>query len=97
MLGNCRVADPDPVGSGPFWQHPDPEPDPENFHHIRIWILTVLWQCKVVKTRKKYLKNRGFTHFQVNFSIFSDKNNNHSNIRRNMFDVNKILMFKLIL
>ena len=37
-----RVAD--PVGSGPFWS------DPENFHWIRfrIWILSVLWQCKVV-------------------------------------------------
>ena len=44
---------------------------------------------KVVKTRKKYFKNRAFTHFQVSFSIFSDKNNLHSNIRRNMFDVRK--------
>jgi len=35
-------------------------------------------------------ENRGFTHFQVNFSIFLDKNNHHSNIRRNMFDVKKI-------
>jgi len=50
----CRVAepDPDPVRSGPFLL--DPEPDPENFHGIRI--LLVLWQCKVVKTRKKYFK-----------------------------------------
>ena len=68
-------------GSGPFWL----EPDPENFLQIRI--LSVLCQCKVVWTRTKYFKNRGFTHFQVNFSKFSDKNNHHSNIRRNMFDV----------
>jgi len=66
------------------------KPDPENFHRIRIRILSVLWQCKVVKTRKKYFKNRAFTHFQVNFSIFSDKNNHHSNIRRNLIDVKKI-------
>ena len=38
-----RVAD--PVGSGPFWS--DPEPDPKNFHRIRIRILSVLLQCKV--------------------------------------------------
>ena len=48
-------------------------------------------------TQGKSFKNKGFTHFQVNFSIFSDKNNLHSNIRRNMFDVKKILMFELIL
>ena len=71
--------------------------DPDLFGRIRIRILSVLWQCKVVYTRKKYFKNRGFTHFQVNFSIFSDKNYHHSNIRRNMFDVKKILMFELIL
>jgi len=69
-------------GSGSFWS------DPENYHRIRI--LSVLWQCKVVKTRKNIFKNGGFTHFQVNFSIFSDKNDHHSNIRRNMFDVKKI-------
>ena len=36
--------------------------------------------------------NRAFTgtHFQVNFYIFSDKNNHDSNIRRNMFDVKKL-------
>jgi len=78
----CRVADPDPVGPGPFWSDPDPE-----IFHIRIRILSVHWQCKVVPINKeKYFKNRGFTHFQVNFSIFSDKINHHSNIRRNMFD-----------
>jgi len=33
----------------------------------------------------------------VNFSIFSDKNNHHSNIRRNMFDVKKMLMLELVL
>ena len=32
-------------GSGPFWE--DPEPDQENFHRIRIRILSVLWRCKV--------------------------------------------------
>ena len=42
----------------------------------------------------KFFKNKGFTHFQVNFSIFSD-NNPHSNIRRNMFDVKKFFMFEL--
>ena len=55
----------------------------------------LLWQCKVVKTRKKYFKNRTFTHFQVNFSIFQIKI--ISNIGRNMFDVNKIQMFEFIL
>jgi len=69
-------------GSGPFWW------DPENFRRIRN--LSVLWQRKFVYARKKYFKNIGFTHFQVNFSIFSDKNYHHSNIRTNMFDVKKI-------
>ena len=43
--------------------------DPENFHRIRIRIriLPVLWQCQVVWKRKKYFKNRAFTHFQVHF------------------------------
>ena len=76
------------TGSGKFSPDTDSDPDPN---------LSVLWLCKVVKTRKKYFNNRGFTHFQVNFSIFSDKNNYHSNIRRNMFDVKKNLMFELIL
>jgi len=61
-------------GFWPFWS------DPENFHWIRMWS----WINK-----EKYFKNRAFTHFQVNFSIFSDKNNHHSNIRRNMIDVRK--------
>ena len=80
-------------GSGPVWL----DPGPENFHririciHIRIQIQSVLWQCYVVKIKKKYFKNRTFTHFHENFSIFSDKNNHHSNIRRNMFDVKKNL------
>ena len=87
-MEGSRVADPDPVESGPFWS--DPEPDQENFHRIRIRIrtLSVLWLCKVVKTRKIDFKNRAFTHFQVNFPIFPDKNNHHSNIRRNLIDVN---------
>ena len=52
---------------------------------------------KLYKQGKKCFKIRGFTHFQVNFSFFSDKNN-HSNIRRNMSDVRKKnLMFELIL
>jgi len=46
---------------------------------------------------EKIFKNISFTDFQGNFSIFSDKNNHHSNIRRNMFDVKKNLMFELIL
>jgi len=91
-----RVAEPEPVGSGPFWL----DPESKNFHQIRnpirIWILSVLWQCEVVKAREKYLKNRAFAHFQVNFSIFSDKNH-HSNIIRNMFDVKEIYIFELIL
>ena len=64
----------------------DPQRNPEYFYRIRIriWILSVLWQCKVVYTRKKYFKNRGFTHFQVIFSIFSDKNNHRSHTRRNI-------------
>jgi len=33
----------------------------------------------------------------VNFSFFLDKNNHHSNIRRNMFDAEKMLMLELIL
>ena len=33
--------------------------------------------------------NRAFTHFQVDFSIFSDKNIHHSNIKRNLIDVKK--------
>ena len=41
----------DPVGTGPFWS----DLNPENFHRIRI--LSLLWQCKVVGTRKKYFKN----------------------------------------
>ena len=51
------------VGSGSgagFGKFP---PDPRR-------ILSVLWQCKVVKIRKKYFLNRAFTHFQVNFSLF---------------------------
>ena len=32
----CRVANPEPDGSGPVWS------DPENFHRIRIQILAVL-------------------------------------------------------
>ena len=44
-----------------------------------------------------FFLNGALTHFQVIFSIFSDKNNHHSNIRRNMFDVKKDLMFELIL
>ena len=46
--------------------------------------VSVLRQCKVVKTKEKIFKNLAMAHFQVNFSIFSDKNNHHSNIRRNM-------------
>ena len=53
-------------------------------------------KVKLYKQRKNIL-NRGFTHFKENFSIFSDKNNHHSNSRRNMFDVKKIQMFELIL
>ena len=44
---------------------------------------------KLYKQGKNTLK-RAFTHFQVNFSIFSDKKNHLSNIRRNMFDLKKI-------
>ena len=44
--------------------------DPENFHQIRIRILSVLWLCKVKLTRKKYLKNRAFTHI---FQFFQAK------------------------
>ena len=85
--------DPDPVGSGPFLL--DPEPDLENFHRIRI--LSVLWQCKVVKTRKKYFKNRAFTHFQVNFSIFSEKKIIIQISEEICLMWEKILMFELIL
>ena len=49
------------AGSGPFWSDPE---DP---------IGTVLWLCKVLQTRKKYLKNWAPSHFQVNFSIFQVK------------------------
>jgi len=62
------------------------EPDPENL----IRILSVLWQCKVVKTRSKYFKIRAFTHFQANFPFFQIKIiTYHPNIRRNMFDGEK--------
>ena len=49
-----------------------------------------------INKEKIFFLNRGFTHFQINFSIFQIKNNHHSNIRRNMFDVKKIKMFELI-
>jgi len=61
-----RVADPDPtflVGSGKFLPDPDSYLDP----------IGILAKVKLFKTRKKYFKNRALTHFQVNFSIFSDK------------------------
>jgi hypothetical protein len=35
------VADPDPVGSGPFWSDPDPNPDPDVWDRIRIRILAL--------------------------------------------------------
>ena len=61
-----RVADPDPVGSGPF----SSEPDPEYFHRIRI----LPWLCKVVGISKdKYFFNGAFSQFQLNFAIYSGK------------------------
>ena len=40
----------------------------------RIRILSVLWLCRYTCINKgKIFKNRAFTHFQVNFSIFSGK------------------------
>jgi len=50
-----------------------------------------------VYTQGINILNRSFSHFQMNFSIFSDKNNHPSNIRKNMFDVKKNFMFELIL
>jgi len=38
-----------------------------------------------------YKQGKNILKIEVNFSIFSDKNNHHSNIRRNMFDVKKNL------
>ena len=72
--------------------------DPDLFGRIRI-IFAGSGSYRYFGYVKLYKqgKNRAFTHFQVNFFIYSDKNNQHSNIRRNMFDVQKILMFELIL
>ena len=66
----------------------------------RIWkiftgsvgILSVLRLCKVVWKRKKYFKNRAFTNFQVNFLHFQVKKNLHSNIWRNLIDMEKNLV-----
>ena len=78
----------------------DPDPNPDLFGWIRI-IFTrfgsvsgsgsyrYFGNVKLNKQGKNILKIEFFTHFQLNFSIFSDKNNHHSNIRRNMFDVKK--------
>jgi hypothetical protein len=49
-----RVADPDPVGSGPFWQ----DPDPEFFYRIRIRILA-MQTCQI--RHKIVLKNYLFS------------------------------------
>jgi hypothetical protein len=42
----CRVggsvADPDPVGSGPFWSDPDPDSDPDVWDRFRIRILALI-------------------------------------------------------
>ena len=51
-------------GSGPFWL------DPENFHRILIRILSVLWQCIVVKNRKKHFKKSFYTFSGEIFHFF---------------------------
>ena len=58
-----RVGDPDPVRPGPFCL--DPELDPENFHRIRIRILSVWYfgNVKLYKQGKNILKIEIFTHF----------------------------------
>jgi hypothetical protein len=51
----CRVADPDPVGSGLFWKYPDPE----SFDRIRIR----LW-IRIPNTVAKSLE---FNFFELTF------------------------------
>jgi hypothetical protein len=40
-IGFSSVADPDPVGSGPFWSAPDPDPDVWDRIRIRSKIVRI--------------------------------------------------------
>ena len=95
-----RVADPDTnpdqdlfcrIRIRKIFTDPDPYPHPDPIGTL------AMYSCI---NKEKYFKNRGFTHFQVNFSIFSDKNNHHSMIQileEICLMCQKILMFELIL
>ena len=80
------------------------DPDPDLFARIQIRkILTgsvsyrYFGNVKLYKQGKNMLKIEVIHIFRSIFCIFPEKNNHHSNIRRNMFDVKNILMFELIL
>ena len=58
------------------------------FLHFRVADPDLFGQIRIIFSGS--FRYFGYVKFQVNFSILSDKNNHHSNNRRNMIDVKKI-------